>query len=90
MSPSFPIPETVHAQFPKGANRRKIVSAAWHPDKSTLDRPAANGMDGWTHVGQVATYALLGRLQAEGFTWVSLEAGGTANPHHDVLISKLL
>jgi tyrosyl-tRNA synthetase len=47
-------------------------------------------MDGWTHVGQVATYALLGRLQAEGFTWVSLEAGGTANPHHDVLISKLL
>lgn len=50
--------------FSRSANRTIRVSHAWNPDQSTLDRPAPNGSDGWTQIGQVAAYAILRKLEA--------------------------
>ena len=87
---SYGIPESVHAQFPKSANRRKVVVNAWHPDKTTLTRPEPGGMDGWVPVSELATESLLRRLKEDGYTWVNLYAGGSATPYKDVPLSRLI
>jgi hypothetical protein len=82
--------QTAQDQFPKSANKTVQVASAWRASDSTLERPAANGTDGWTPVHQPATYALVSELKRQGFSWVSLEASGTANRHRDVRITDLL
>lgn len=91
MSPSYPILESVRALFPKSANRTIMVASAWNPANSKLERPEPNGWEeGWTHIGQPATRAVIEGLKAKGFTVVNLEASGVANRHKDVSISSLL
>lgn len=91
MSPSYPILESVRALFPKSANRTIIVSSAWNPSRSKLERPEPNGWEeGWEHVGKPATRDVLEGLKTRGFTIVNLEASGTANRHKDANISALL
>lgn len=87
---SLAIPESVRALYPTSANRTIIVSNAWHPDKSTLERPDVNGSDGWEHIGEPATYAVLQRLQAAGYTHVNLYAGGTRRSMRDAEIGRLI
>lgn len=55
-----------------------------------LERPAANGSDGWTPVGKPATGEVILNLKDQGFTWVNLEAGGVAEMLKDEPISRLL
>jgi hypothetical protein len=82
--------QTAQAQFPKSANKTIHVASAWRPADSTLERPAANGTDGWTPVHQPASYAIVSELKRQGFHWVNLEASGTANRHRDVRITDLI
>lgn len=83
---------SARALFPKSANAAVVVRGAWHPDRSTLPRPAPGGMDGWADgfVPAVATRELIKRLRGQGYTWVNLECAGCANPRDDVEISRLL
>lgn len=82
--------QTAQDQFPKSANKTVQVSSAWRASDSTLERPAANGIDGWTPVHKPATHTLVSELERHGFSWVNLETSGTANRHKDVRISDLL
>lgn len=80
---------SAQAQFPPSANRTVRVDNAWRPTGEAT-RPETNGMDGWTRVGEPATYDVIRRLRDQGFTWVNLHTGGTANPFRDVPISRLI
>lgn len=82
--------ESARALFPKSANKTIMVRSAWHPDRSTLDRPALGGMDGWNSVNREATYPVVVGLKAAGYTVVSLEAHGVANGLLDVAIDRLI
>ena len=84
-----PILATAQAYFPESANRTVLIAHAWRPSGDET-RPAANGPDGWTHVGEPATPAVVEHLHKEGYTWVNLQAGGVAKPFHDVAISSLI
>ena len=55
-----------------------------------MEYPEANGVDGWTNVGRLATYEVLKQLREQGFTVVNLETGGTSWPYRDVAINQLL
>ncbi|WP_217616255.1 hypothetical protein [Cellulomonas sp. GbtcB1] len=83
---------SAQSQFPASANRTVRVRAAWRAedDETGATQPAPNGPHGWTGVSQPATAQVLRGLQSRGFTWVNLEAGGTARPFRDVPISSLL
>ena len=78
------------AQFPKSANKGVRLTAAWRREDATTDWPAANGMDGWTSVSDWATYDAVTKLRDRGFTWVSLETGGTSWPAKNVRIDALI
>lgn len=82
--------ESARALFPKSANKTIMVRAAWHPDRSTLDRPAPGGMDGWDSVNREATYPVLVGLKAAGYTVINLEAHGVADGLLDVGIDRLI
>lgn len=82
--------KTAQDQFPPSANKTVRVASAWRRADSTLERPAPNGADGWTPVHQLATYAVVAKLRDQGFTWVNLETGGTANGRKDVRITALI
>lgn len=84
------IPQRVHDLFPKSANHRKMVAFAWHPDLSEYDAPQPNGSEGWKPVHKTATRSVLRSLQQEGYTFVNIEAGGTANNFKDAPLSQLL
>lgn len=90
MRRSLPILESVRALYPKSANQTIMVRAAWRSEDSMLERPAANGSDGWTPVGKPATGEVILNLKDQGFTWVNLEAGGVAEMLKDEPISRLL
>ena len=90
MSPKSPVLASVQAQFPPSANKNVRVKAAWRREDSTLESPEANGVDGWTNVGRLATYDVLKDLRDKGFTVVNLETGGTSWPYKDVAISRLI
>ena len=64
-----------------------MVAAAWRRADSTLDRPAPNGTDGWTHVGKPATYTIVADLRDQGFSDVNLVTG---HRRLDVRINVLL
>ncbi|OAN29119.1 hypothetical protein A4X17_05965 [Plantibacter sp. H53] len=81
---------SARAQFPKSANKRIIVRAAFRPEDSSTGEAGPGGSDGWTSFVEPATYEVISKLRAEGFTIVNLETGGTANPYRDVAISRLI
>lgn len=81
---------SAQALFPKSAKRTVIVVSAWHPDRASTPRPEFGGSDGWTPIGKPVTRAVLDGLRSRGFTWVTVEAGGTAIQRHDVPIASLL
>lgn len=80
---------SAQAQFPPSANKTVMVDNAWKPTGGAT-RPQPNGMDGWTHVGEPATRGVVNGLRDQGFTWVNLQTGGTANQFRDVPISILI
>lgn len=81
---------SAQAQYPKSANKTVRVVNAWRREDSTFDVPATNGDDGWSPVGQLATYEVLRDLQDRGFTVVNLSTGGVAWGFRDVAISNLI
>ncbi|MCW5951964.1 MAG: hypothetical protein KIT69_06880 [Propionibacteriaceae bacterium] len=76
--------------FPKSANATVLIRDAWHPDRSTMKTPPANGTDGWELIAKLASRANLEVLQAAGYTYVNLECGGTSNPFRHAPIAGLL
>lgn len=91
MPAAIPVPPKVRALFPASANRTILVANAWHPSRSTLERPPSGGWDdGFEHIGKIATREVIEDLKARGFTWVNLEASGVAHKHKDIEISRLL
>lgn len=92
MSAKSPVLASAQAQFPKSANKNVSIRAAWHPDHSTTGKghPEPGGMDGWTPINKLATRDEVEKLRRNGFTWVNLYTGGTANPLKDVPISRLI
>ena len=67
-----------------------MVQNAWRSEDSTLERPAANGSDGWTPINKPATGEVILELKNQGFTRINLFAGGVADKNKDALISSLL
>lgn len=90
MPAAVPILPSVRALFPASA-RGFLVLNAWHPDRSTLDRPPFTGWDdGFERVGEPATREVIQGLKDRGFTHVNLEVSGVAQKLKDVEISRLL
>ncbi len=83
---------SAQAVFPPSANKTVRVRYAWRAsdDATGADAPPPNGSEGWTRVDEAATEAVVRRLQDQGYTWVNLQAGGTAAPLRDVPIAALL
>lgn len=90
MAQRLQILQTAQDQFPQSANKTIMVANAWCAADSTLDRPAANGTDGWTVVGKPATYDVVVQLRDQGFSYLSLEASGPANRRKDVRVADLI
>lgn len=78
------------AKFPPSANKQVKVASAWRISDSTLDWPALSGSDGWTWIGKFATREVLQDLHEQGYTWVSLETGGTRKPPQHARVTDLL
>lgn len=81
---------SAQAFFPKSANKKVRVASAWRRSDSTLERPSFGGGDGWSPVNDFATREVVSGLQSNDFSWVTLEATGTAKLHKDVRISDLI
>ncbi len=89
MATQYSIPARVRAQFPKRANRTIYVDCAWRPFDGHEQPGPKHWNEGWVAVHKPATAAVLAELSSQGFTWVSLQAGGVANPFREVPLAKL-
>lgn len=69
---------------------RPCESCRRDAEKQHTRRATPNGNDGWSPVGQPATYEVLKDLQDRGFTVVNLSTGGVAWGFKDVAISHLI
>lgn len=92
MKTKDPVPFSARALYPPSYKGGIMINKAFHPTKSSHNKPEKNGSDGWCTVQLRCTRRSLEMLREKGYTHVNLVATGArvARPFHDAPINSLL